>query len=143
MKNLCPTSECWAGKDPVRDSRTRALADPRASLPPKARRRKIPDTLDSAGWQLGDRRILPLTSSGLRCSERGCVFPAQSQEKRKCAYHDRIEREPALFHSWQPTLLLLEKAKFGLPDCLPDESRARDRHLLSALREKFLSGGTS
>jgi hypothetical protein len=34
--------------------------------------------------------------------------------------------------------LLLDQAKFGLPDSEPDDSRVRDRHRLASERIKFL-----
>lgn len=143
MKHPCHTSEGWASHGPARDFRTRTLDNLRASPPAKSFRGKIPDTLDSLVWQLEDPDIFPLNSSGLRCSERGCVFPALPHSMGRCFYHDRVQKEPALFRSCQPTLALLDQAKFGLPDTLPDDSRSRDRRRLAALREKMLSGGTS
>jgi hypothetical protein len=35
-------------------------------------------------------------------------------------------------------LLLLEQAKFGLPDSEPDDGRVRDRHRLAMERVRFL-----
>lgn len=43
-----------------------------------------------------------------------------------------------LFLSCQPTMLLLDQAKFGPPDPEADYSRARDRRRLATLREEFL-----
>ena len=143
MKHPYRTPEYWTRNGSPPGERKRILAHPGGARLARLPRTRIPDMLDPLEWQLEDREAFPLDSSGSRCSERGCVFPAQSQAKGKCAYHDRIEREPALFHSWQPTLLLLERAKFGLPDSLPDDSRSKDRRRLSALREEFFSGGTS
>ncbi len=82
---------------------------------------------------------LHLTNSAPRCDERGCVFPVVAPGKRKCLAHDREEREPKLFGSLQPTVLLLDQAKYGLPDpeTEPDDSRARDRHRQTAEREAF------
>lgn len=73
-----------------------------------------------------------------RCSEKGCIFPVARHTTGKCLYHDREQREPALFHSLQPSMLLLDRAKFGLPDPKGDDSRARDRRRLAALREQCL-----
>ncbi len=56
----------------------------------------------------------------------------------RCFYHYLELREPALFESYQPTLLLLDQAKFGLPDSEPDNSRARDRHQQASERREFL-----
>jgi hypothetical protein len=80
----------------------------------------------------------PGSAPGLRCSEKGCIFPATESGTGKCLLHDLEEREPALFLSCQPTMLLLDQAKFGLPDPEADYSRARDRRRLATLREEFL-----
>jgi len=73
-----------------------------------------------------------------RCCEKGCIFPATGSGTGRCLQHDLEELEPALFNSCQPTMLLLDRAKFGLPDPEADYSRARDRRRLAALREEFL-----
>jgi hypothetical protein len=73
-----------------------------------------------------------------RCCEKGCIFPATGSGTGRCLQHDLEELEPALFNSCQPTMLLLDQAKFGLPDLEGDYSRARDRRRLAALREEFL-----
>ncbi len=78
--------------------------------------------------------------SGQRCSEKGCVFPAAWGDTGKCLHHHRQQREPGFFHSHQPTMLLLDRAKFGLPDSEPEDSRAQDRRRLAALWEAFLEG---
>lgn len=75
---------------------------------------------------------------GPRCSEKGCIFPATESGTGKCLSHDLEEREPTFFLSCQPTLLILEQGKFGLPDPDADYSRARDRRRLATLREEFL-----
>jgi hypothetical protein len=56
----------------------------------------------------------------------------------KCWQHELEELEPTPFLSCQPTHWVLDRAKFGLPDAECDDSRARDRRRLAALREQFL-----
>jgi hypothetical protein len=90
---------------------------------------------DSLGASSRDR---PAQSAPSRCREKGCIFPATPLSPGKCLLHYLEECEPALFLSCQPTTLLLDRAKFGLPDIEGDDWRARDRRRLAALREKFL-----
>lgn len=73
-----------------------------------------------------------------RCKIKGCVFPAAPHAEGTCVYHYRQQYEPVLFHSQQPTLLLLERAKFELPACEHNDYRGADRRRLAALREAFL-----
>jgi len=75
-----------------------------------------------------------------RCDEKGCVFPVVGPGRSKCLTHSREEYEPKHFGSSQPTVLLLDRAKYGLPDpeTEPDDSRARDRRRELAEREAFL-----
>jgi hypothetical protein len=77
-----------------------------------------------------------------RCSEKGCVFPAIWGETGRCRQHDRQYCEPALFRSQQPTMLLLDRAKFGMLDSESEQQQAgsRDRRRLAKLREAFLEG---
>ena len=77
-------------------------------------------------------------SARARCREKGCIFPATRLSSGKCLLHYLEECEPTLFLSCQPTMLLLDRAKFGCPDIEGDAWRARDRRRLAALREKFL-----
>jgi hypothetical protein len=56
----------------------------------------------------------------------------------RCLHHDRQLHEPVLFNSRQPTQLLLDRAKFGLPNSEPDDSRAADRRRQTQQRELFL-----
>ena len=77
---------------------------------------------------------------GRRCCEKACIFPATGSGTGRCLQHDLEELEPALFISCQPSMLLLDQAKFGVPDPEGDYSRARDRRRLAALREEFLDG---
>jgi hypothetical protein len=39
--------------------------------------------------------------------------------------------------------LLLDQAKFGLPDAEPDDGRARDRHRLASERVRLMLGETA
>lgn len=73
-----------------------------------------------------------------RCSEKGCVFPASLDGSGRCVHHDRQSREPSLFSSLQPTRLVLDRAKFGLPEAEVDTSRAQDRRRLADIRRAFL-----
>lgn len=75
-----------------------------------------------------------------RCDEKGCVFPVVGPGRSKCLAHSREEYEPKHFGSSQPTVLLLDRAKYGLPDpeTEPDDSRARDRRRELAERAAFL-----
>ena len=75
-----------------------------------------------------------------RCCQKGCVFPAQPGGDGECAYHRRQSLEPGCFQSQQPTFLLLDQAKFGLPDTEPDDWRVRDRHRLAEERVEFMLG---
>lgn len=77
-----------------------------------------------------------------RCSERGCVFPAVAPGGGRCHQHDLECREPYLFGSRQPSMLLLDRAKFGLPDSeiQARESRSSDRRRLARQWERFLEG---
>jgi len=73
-----------------------------------------------------------------RCCHKGCIFPAQTGFDDECAYHRRQSLEPACFESQQPSFLLLDQAKFGLPDSEPDDSRFRDRNRLASERVRFM-----
>jgi len=75
-----------------------------------------------------------------RCCQKACVFPAQPGCRGECAYHRRQSLEPACFQSLQPSFLLLDQAKFGLPDSEPDDARVRDRNRLAAERVRFMLG---
>jgi hypothetical protein len=78
-----------------------------------------------------------------RCSEKGCVFPASSQGSGKCSYHLHQQEEPALFHSHQPTGLLLDPARSLPTERENSGSRKRDRRRMAAIWEQFQSEGTS
>lgn len=73
-----------------------------------------------------------------RCVEKGCVFPVARRGAGKCLHHDRQQREPKLFHSLQPTLLVLARAKFGVRDPEGEDTRALDRRRQAMVREAFL-----
>ena len=75
-----------------------------------------------------------------RCCQKACVFPAQPGGQGECAYHRRQSLEPCCFQSLQPSFLLLDQAKFGLPDSEPDDARVRDRNRLAAERLRFMLG---
>jgi len=75
-----------------------------------------------------------------RCCQKGCVFPAPPGGQGECAYHRRQSLEPDCFESQQPSFLLLDQAKFGLPDSEPDDGRVRDRHRLAEQRVQFMLG---
>ena len=75
-----------------------------------------------------------------RCCHKACVFPAQPGAHGECAYHRRQSVEPGCFQSLQPSFLLLDQAKFGLPDTEPDDGRVQDRNRLASERVRFLLG---
>ena len=105
----------------------RAAAGGRPPLEPHASLRAHPGAL---------RRELFLP----RCCQKGCVFPAHPGGDGECAYHRRQSLEPDCFQSQQPTFLLLDQARFGLPDSEPDDERFRDRHRLAEERFRFMLG---
>jgi len=105
----------------------RAAAGDRPSLESRASLRAQPEAL---------RRELFLP----RCCQKACVFPAQPGACGECTYHRRQSLEPRWFQSLQPSFLLLDQAKFGLPDSEPDDGRLRDRHRLAAERVHFMLG---
>jgi hypothetical protein len=83
--------------------------------------------------ELRRREVLPP-----RCSRKGCVFPAQRGGHGECEHHHLESLEPACFESQQPTYLLLDQARFGLPDTEPDDGRVQDRHRLAEERVRFM-----
>lgn len=108
---------------------------------------------DSSTGQIAARRQLPFNASSsgrsqsvsfstIRCSEKGCVFPAASFESGKCVYHTRQQEEPVLFRSHQPTGLFLDPSRTGPADREYEGSRRRDRRRMAALWEEFQSDGT-
>jgi len=88
-------------------------------------------------------RVLGQECFQSRCCQKACVFPAQPGGRGECAYHRRQSLEPGFFQSVQPSSLLLDQAKFGLPDSEPDDGRVRDRHRLAAERVRFMLGDTA
>ncbi len=81
--------------------------------------------------------------SSTRCSEKGCVFPASSKGSGKCSYHLHQQEEPTLFHSHQPTGLLLDPARSMPTERGDTGSRKRDRRRMAAIWEQFQSDGTT
>ena len=123
-RSLHAAARPWEAPPPTRSGRgPLASPDPEPSPPPTMAPRET---------------FIPLRSEFRRCSTKGCVFPASAHGRGKCSQHALEELEPTHFLSCQPTQLLLDRAKFGLPDEECDNSRARDRRRLAALREQFL-----
>jgi hypothetical protein len=103
-----------------------AVSTPPAVLPPNKRAAAPPAPLPS-----------------LRCSVKGCVFPAPIPGYTKCRYHTLLQSEGELFESRQPTLLMSRQMPFGLSDEEPDDSRQQDRKRQAAEREEFLMGDST
>lgn len=93
----------------------------------------------SMGWKpaFGKPEV---SARSVRCSEKGCVFPAASGSSGQCRQHERQSREPVLFSSHQPTHVVMERSRFSVPgdEIEAAPSRTRDRRRLVALREAFL-----
>ena len=91
-----------------------------------------PERPDLAGIEAADQRF----------SEKGCMVPAVGHGTGKCRQHQRQHCEPALFSSLQPSTLLLDRAKFGLPDSdsEPRVSPSSDRRRLTKQWQAFLEG---
>ena len=66
-----------------------------------------------------------------RCSVKGCIFPAASAGGELCLIHHLTEQEPKLFLSVQPSMMCLDRAKYGIAESEYDDARARDRRRLS------------
>ena len=117
------------------------------ALPP-ARASHLPARVEGRERLLVEPPASLETQSGLargelflpRCRQKGCVFPGLPGGQGECAYHRRQTLEPDCFHSQQPSFLLLEQAKFGLPDSEPQDERLRDRHRLAEQRVRFMLG---
>lgn len=77
-----------------------------------------------------------------RCTEKGCVFPQARPGGGKCRQHERQFREPDLFTTRQPSVLLLDRAKFDFPESgfEEQEARANDRRNLAKLWRTFQDG---
>jgi hypothetical protein len=71
-----------------------------------------------------------------RCGVRGCIYPADPTGM--CLDHQRQTKEPRFFQSHQPTLLVMDQARFGVPDSEPNDVRTDDRRQLAAARAAFL-----
>jgi len=113
------------------------VAPTRRAFARKAAGVRPPETCASLRGQAGARhREFNLT----RCCHKACVFPAQPGAHGECAYHRLQSDEPGCFQSLQPSFLLLDQAKFGLPDREPDDGRVQDRNRLAAERVRFLLG---
>ena len=70
-----------------------------------------------------------------RCCVRGCIYPADPTGM--CLDHQRQTKEPRFFRSHQPTLLVMDQARFDVVDA-GDDTRTHDRRRLAAAREAFL-----
>lgn len=103
--------------------------------------------------QINERQQLSFTTSAMgkpesvsfsamRCSERGCVFPASSPRAGRCSYHLHQQEEPVLFLSHQPTGMLLDPARTAPAEKEYDIGRKRDRRRMAAIWEQFQSDGT-
>jgi len=88
----------------------------------------------------GQAGTLRQDSYSPRCSHKACVFPAHPGAHGECAYHRRQAAEPGCFQSVQPSHLLLDQARFGLPDSEPEDGRVQDRNRLAAERVRFMLG---
>jgi len=107
-----------------------------ASLPPLA---QLPRSASNRAISIPPAKK-PVRIEALRCAEKGCIYPAGPGESGRCLHHQRQLREPALFETRQPSMILLDCAKFGLSEVEPDDSRFRDRRRLAAQRAAFLGG---
>ena len=67
---------------------------------------------------------------------RGCIYPAGPLGM--CLDHHRQANEPRFFHSHQPTMLVVDQARFRVPDSGLDDARTHDRRRLAAARAAFL-----
>jgi len=133
--------ECHSQASNVFPSDAQALrpAPPAPASPPP--RRAVaggPSPLEPPASLRAHRGLLRRELFLPRCCQKGCVFPAQPGGHGECAYHRRQSLEPGCFQSQQPSCLLLDQARFGLPDSEPDDERVRDRHRLAEQRTKFL-----
>lgn len=74
-----------------------------------------------------------------RCGQKACVYPVAGFHLSLCIHHLRERREPSLFLSCQPSLTLLDRARFGL--VIQDDDtlfRSQDRQRYARERETFL-----
>jgi hypothetical protein len=108
---------------PLRSQNKPALAKPQPDLRPGPEAVPTPPAVQGAPG---------VNRSPDRCSERGCVFPAEENGSGFCFYHERQRLEPALFGSWQPTWLILNRPAAGLYGCASRYDRGHDRRRLAA-----------
>ena len=113
---------------------------PRASHPLSSAVSRSPRPLEPPASLRAHPAVLRRELFLPRCCRKGCVFPAQPDGDGECAYHRRQTLEPGCFQSQQPSFLLLDQAKFGLPDSEPDDERLRDRHRLAEQRVRLMLG---
>ena len=114
-------------KDPARQERSKPGAIPphsAAALPLSFRH-----SVGSTPALSGGRPVLEIPFP--RCSVKGCIFPAASASGKLCLIHHLTETEPKLFLSVQPSMMCLDRAKYGIAESEYDDARARDRKRLS------------
>ena len=76
---------------------------------------------------------------GACCKVKGCIYPATEVETGMCLCHSLQEEEPQFFQSRQPSLRMLEIAKYGLTT-EDEDTRIRQRRQSVAFRAAFLKG---
>jgi len=74
-----------------------------------------------------------------RCKEKGCIFPATEFDSDLCLCHFLQKEEPQFFHTRQPSLRLLEIAKYGMTT-EDEDTRIRRRRQAEEMRQLFLKG---
>jgi len=72
-----------------------------------------------------------------RCCIKGCIFPAFGNDGTLCLAHNLAEKEPIHFLSVQPSMMCLDRAKYGVAEFEYDDSRARDRRQLALQLDRF------
>ena len=74
-----------------------------------------------------------------RCRVKGCIYPATEIELGLCIRHVHQEEEPQFFQSRQPSLRVLETAKYGMTT---EHEDGRIRRKLNKIeqRQAFLKG---
>lgn len=111
------------------------------SVDSSARSDDAPASRSEEAATVGDTELRgPQLAALPRCGRKGCVYPAARAQLCLCIHHLRERREPSLFHSQQPSLVLLDQARFG-PGAGDEDllERSQDRHRLSQERERFLN----
>ncbi|HEV2351031.1 MAG TPA: hypothetical protein VG028_14415 [Terriglobia bacterium] len=76
---------------------------------------------------------------GARCKVKGCIYPATQAEAGMCLCHFHQEEEPRFFQSRQPSLRMLEIARYGLTT-EDEDNRLRRKRQAMELRQAFLKG---